>query len=62
MRYEGSAGLKQGAIESAEGSWKFTGGTGKVAGIEGKGSYRGKANPDGTVTYEVEGEYKIPPK
>jgi hypothetical protein len=41
-------------------SWTFTGGTGKLKGIKGKGTYNFKAEPDGSNTYEVEGEYELP--
>jgi len=62
VRYEGSATMKDGAPQAAEGSWSYTGGTGKLAGIKGKGTYKGKASADGSVTYEVEGEFQLPPK
>ena len=52
--------LKGGTIKSADGTWSFTGGTGKLKGIKGKGTYKGTGAPDGTVTYEVEGEYELP--
>jgi hypothetical protein len=48
---QGSATLKDGAIESAEGTWNFTGGTGKLKGIKGKGTYKGKGAPGGSVTF-----------
>jgi hypothetical protein len=60
VRTQGSAVLKSGTIESADGTSSFTGGTGKLKGIKGKGTYKGTGAPDGTVTYEVEGEYKLP--
>jgi len=62
VRFEGSTILKEGVAQTAQGSWSYTGGTGKLEGIKGKGTYKGKANPDGTITYEVEGEYTLPPK
>jgi hypothetical protein len=60
VRTQGSATLKDGAIETAEGTWSFTGGTGKLTGIKGKGTYKGKGAADGSATYEVEGEYQLP--
>jgi len=60
VRTQGSATLKEGTIESADGTWNFTGGTGKLKDIKGKGTYKGKGAPDGTVSYEVEGEYELP--
>ena len=57
---QGSAILKDGTIESAEGTWSFTGGTGKLRGLKGKGIYKGKGALDGSVTNEVDGEYELP--
>jgi hypothetical protein len=51
---------KDGKPDAAEGSWSYTGGTGKLKGLKGKGTFTGKAAADGTVTYEVEGEYTLP--
>ena len=59
VRTQGSATLKDGAIETAEGTWSFAGGTGKLTGIKGKGTYKGKGAADGSATYEVEGEYQL---
>ena len=59
VHYHGSATLKDGAPDTAEGAWEFAGGTGKLKGIKGKGTYKGTAGPDG-ITYEVEGEYTLP--
>jgi len=59
VHYHGKTALKDGQLESDEGSWTYTGGTGKFKGIKGKGTYNGKAGPEG-VTYEVEGEYELP--
>jgi hypothetical protein len=60
VRTQGSATLKGETIESAEGTWSFTGGTGKLKGIKGKGTYKGKGASDASVTYEVEGQYELP--
>ena len=57
---QGSATVKEGTIQSAEGTWSYTGGTGKLKGIKGKGTYKSKSAPDGTRTIEVEGEYQLP--
>ncbi len=59
VRIQGSATLKDGTVESANGAWSFTGGTGKLKGVKGKGTYKGKDVPDGSATYEVEGEYEL---
>jgi hypothetical protein len=60
VRTQGSATLKGEMIESAEGTWSFAGGTGKLKGIKGKGTYKGKGASDGSVTYVVEGQYELP--
>ncbi len=60
VRIQGSSTLKDGTVETAEGAWNFTGGTGKLKGVKGKGTYKGKGAADGSATYEVEGEYELP--
>ncbi len=60
VRFRGSTKYKDGKPDTAEGSWSYTGGTGKLKGIKGKGTYKGKSEADGSVTYEVEGEYALP--
>ena len=59
-RTQSSATLKDGVLESGEGTWSFAGGTGKLKGLKGKGTFKGKGAPDGTMTVEVEGEYELP--
>ena len=59
-RFQGSGILKQGVLESTQGTWTTVGGTGKLKGIKGKGTFKGKGNPDGTTGFEVEGEYERP--
>ncbi len=56
VRVQGSGS----ASGSGEGQWSFAGGTGKLKGLKGKGTYKGKGAPDGTFTVEVEGEYELP--
>ena len=56
----GSVTVKEGTIQSAEGTWSYTGGTGKLKGLKGKGTYKSKVAPDGARTIEVEGEYQLP--
>jgi hypothetical protein len=59
-KFQGSAKLKDGKPVSDGGTWSFTGGTGKLKGIKGKGTYKGTANADGSMTYKVDGEYSLP--
>jgi hypothetical protein len=60
VRFQGTGKLKDGKLESQSGTWSFVEGTGKVKGIKGKGTYKGTANPDGTMTYKIDGEYLLP--
>ncbi len=55
-RYEGSGTLKDGVIQSTQHTWELVGGTGKVAGLKGKGTCKGKGSPDGSLTWQCEGE------
>ena len=59
-RFQGTGVLKDGKLVSASGTWTFASGTGKLKGIKGKGTFKGTPNPDGTVTYQVDGEYTMP--
>lgn len=48
--------------ESTTGKWKFVGGSGKMDGIKGGGTYSGKADADGSFLIEVKGEYSFTKK
>lgn len=61
VSYHGSSTMKDGKPGSAQGTWAYTGGTGKLKGIKGKGTFKGTPAEDGGMTYEVEGEYELPP-
>jgi len=56
--YQGAGELKGGALQSEKGTWGFTGGSGKLKGIKGKGTYTCTPSGDG-LTCEVEGEYQL---
>ncbi len=60
VRFQGNDTMKDGKPETSEGTWSYTGGTGKLKGIKGKGTYKGKGGTDGSVTYDVEGDYTLP--
>lgn len=45
---------------SFHGTWSFAGGTGKLKGLKGNGTYKGKYSPDGTGTFDSEGKYQVP--
>ena len=59
-RFHGTATMKDGKFQSGGGTWTYTSGTGKLKGIKGKGTYKGTPNADGTVAYQVDGEYSLP--
>jgi hypothetical protein len=50
---------KDGAPVSDDGTWSYAGGTGKLKGLKGKGTYKGKAGADGFED-QIEGEYSLP--
>jgi hypothetical protein len=56
--YQGTATMKDGALVSQKGNWGFTGGTGKLKGIKGKGTYTCAPSGDGS-SCEVEGDYQL---
>jgi hypothetical protein len=60
VRFQGSGTLKDGALQTDAGTWSYTAGTGKLKGIKGHGTYKGKGTGGGGVTYEVEGDYQLP--
>jgi len=59
-KFQGSGKLKDGKPVSGEGTWSFASGTGKLKSIKGKGTFKGTANADGTMTYLVNGVYQLP--
>ncbi len=52
-------GKPKSSIERVKGTWAFTGGTGKLEGIEGKGTYTATEDENGGVV-DMEGEYLVP--
>lgn len=59
-RFQGSAKMKDGKLVSGSGTWTYVGGTGKLKGIKGKGTFKGTPLADGSVSYKVAGEYRLP--
>jgi len=60
VRFDGRSESSKGALQSQIGRWGFVGGTGKLTGLQGRGSYKtSAAGADGTTTVEVEGEYRL---
>ena len=58
ISYQGTAKLKEGNLESGKGTWGFTGGTGKLKGLKGKGTYTCAPSGDGS-SCNVDGEYQL---
>lgn len=54
--------MKGGKLLGGEGTWTFVGGTGKMGKLKAKGTAKFHPNPDGTVTYDIAGEYESPKK
>jgi hypothetical protein len=62
VSFHDSAKVKGGMpVSPIHGTWSYTGGTGKLKGITGKGTYTITPNADGTGVVDVEGDYTIPP-
>ncbi len=59
VRYQGTTSYKDGQLQSGGGKWTFVGGTGKVKGVKGKGTYKVQSGPQG-LTNDIEGEYELP--
>ena len=60
VKYQGTDTTAAGKPATTEGTWSDTGGTGKLKGIQGKGTYKGKADAAGNMIVEVNGDYKLP--
>jgi hypothetical protein len=60
VRFHGTAAMKDGKLQTTSGTWAYTSGTGKLKGIKGKGTFKGTPNADGTVTFQVDGDYSLP--
>ena len=62
VKFQGGGTVKDGKMLGDSGTWSYAGGTGKLKGIKGKGTYTGKPNPDGSMNYEITGDYTLPSK
>ncbi|HSS45589.1 MAG TPA: hypothetical protein VLO07_09630 [Thermoanaerobaculia bacterium] len=60
VSFRGTGHSKDGKAVSDGGTWVFTEGTGKLKGIKGKGTYKGTAGADGSMTFQIDGEYQLP--
>lgn len=60
VHFQGTGTVKADHSGAESGTWSFDGGTGKLKGLTGKGTYKTTTAADGTGTADVEGEYKTP--
>lgn len=59
INYQGAGTLENGQVQSESSAWTVTSGTGKFKGAKGKGTCKGKGNPDGSSTFDCMGEYTL---
>ena len=59
VRFEGTTTLKGEAPVGGKCTWAFTGGTGKLKGLTGKGTCKGTFSPDGKGSWDIQGTYAI---
>ncbi len=59
VSFRDSGPTKDGKPGVSKGTWSYTGGTGKLKGISGKGTYTVTPKADGGAVVDVEGEYSI---
>lgn len=57
-RYEGTGTAKDGVFQTGEDKWTLVGGTGKLKGLKGQGTCKGKGASDGSVTWDCEGTFE----
>jgi len=61
VSFHDTTAVKDGKPADAMGNWSFTGATGKLKGLKGKGTYTAKLQADGSADVDVEGEYTMAP-
>jgi hypothetical protein len=59
VRFEGTTNFKGETPTTATCTWTFTGGTGKLQGLTGKGTCTGKFDATGAAVFDITGEYSI---
>jgi len=58
VRFQGMGGMKEEG-PTGEGTWSLTGGTGKLKGVKGKGTYKAFETAD-AGGFQMEGDYFLP--
>jgi len=61
VNFHDSGAVKDGKPQDIKGTWMYTGGTGKLKGIRGKGTYTVTPNEDGSAVVDVQGDYAVGP-
>lgn len=59
VQFEGTTTFKNGAPATASCTWRFTGGTGKVMGLTGKGTCSGTFDSSGGAVFDIQGDYQV---
>ena len=59
VRFDGTTTFKNNAPTSATCNWSFTGGTGKLKGLTGKGTCSATYDATGAAVFQVQGEYQL---
>lgn len=60
VRFQGMDTMMAGKPATTEGTWSYTGGTGTLKGIKGKGTYKGQPDASGNMVADIEGDYELP--
>jgi len=59
LHFKGETKLDGDKPTTSECTWKFKGGTGKLAGLSGKGTCKGAFKADGKASWDIKGTYVI---
>jgi hypothetical protein len=60
VRFDGTTKYEKNMPTVGTCTWNFTGGTGKLKGLTGKGTCTGKFDATGAAAFDIVGEYTIP--
>jgi hypothetical protein len=60
VRFQGTGTSSPDGARSGEGTWSYTGGTGKLKGLKGKGTFKSSGSSADVTEDQVEGEYSLP--
>jgi hypothetical protein len=59
VRFDGTTTYQKNEPVSATCTWSFTGGTGKLKGLTGKGTCSGTFDASGAAVFDIQGEYQV---